>query len=359
MASSLGVALGRRGWERRAVGLLLGVVTDAVFKDPVRLHPVAGFGRLAGGVERGLYADNRLAGLAYSGLLVGGTMATGSALEQFGRRHPWLQIGTTALATWTVVGGASLAAEGAAMARALECGDVDAARVRLPHLCGRDADRLDIAGLTRASVESIAENTSDAVVAPLVWGALAGAPGLLAYRAANTLDAMVGYRSQCHRRFGWSSARLDDLVNLLPSRLAAALAVACAPVVGGSARGGWQVWRRDAGAHPSPNAGQVEAAFAGVLGIQLGGPTPYRYGLEQRPVLGHGPPPAPADLARSVRLSRTVGTVAAALCAGAALVIQARALSRARCRCMGTGSDSRRGSRSTESSMWPSAAVSD
>ncbi|MPZ67379.1 MAG: cobalamin biosynthesis protein [Pseudonocardiaceae bacterium] len=343
----------------RAVGLLLGVAADTVFKDPVRLHPVAGFGRLAASVERGLYADNRPVGVAYSAVLVGGAMATGLALERLARRHPWLQAGTTALATWTVVGGASLAAEGTAMAQELDCGDIDAARTRLPHLCGRDADRLDIAGLSRASVESIAENTSDAVVAPLVWGALAGVPGLLAYRAANTLDAMVGYRAQRYRRFGWSSARLDDLVNLLPSRLAAALAVASAPAVGGSARGGWQVWRRDAGEHPSPNAGQVEAAFAGALGIRLGGPTPYRYGLEDRPVLGHGPPPDPADLARSVTLSRTVGTVAAALCAAAALVVQTCASWRAPCRCVGTGSDSWRGSRPAVSSMWPSAAVSD
>ncbi len=303
----------------RAVGLLLGVAADAVLKDPARLHPVAGFGRLASSAERGIYADNRRAGLAYSGVLVGGAVVIGSGLERFAGRYPWLQISTTALATWAVVGGASLAAEGGTMARALDRGDLDAARARLPHLCGRDAGRLDTAGLTRASVESIAENTSDAVVAPLVWGALAGAPGLLAYRAANTLDAMVGNRSQRYRRFGWSAARLDDAANLLPSRLTAALAVACAPVAGGSATAAWQVWRRDAGAHPSPNAGQVEAAFAGALGIRLGGPTIYPHGSEQRPVLGHGPTPAPIDLARSITLSRAVGATAAALCAVAAL----------------------------------------
>lgn len=304
----------------RAVGLLLGVAADAAFRDPGRLHPVAGFGQIAASAERAIYADNRLAGLAYSALLVGGVAVTGSGLESFARRHPWLQVGTTALATWAVVGGASLAAEGLAMAETLSRADLDAARARLPHLCGRDASRLGSVGLTKASLESIAENTSDAVVAPLVWGALAGVPGLLAYRAANTLDAMVGNRSPRYRRFGWVSARLDDFANLLPSRLTAALATACAPVAGGSAAAAWGVWRRDAGAHPSPNAGQVEAAFAGALGIRLGGPTPYRYGLEERPVLGHGPVPASTDLARSVRLSRTTGTAAAALCATAALL---------------------------------------
>lgn len=304
----------------RAVGLLLGVAADAVFTDPVGLHPVAGFGRLAGSVERAVYADSRVAGLAHSALLVGCAVMTGSALERFGRRHPWLQLGTTAVATWIVVGGGSLAAEGTAMAQALDRDDLSGARARLPHLCGRDATRLDTTGLTRASVESIAENTSDAVVAPLVWGALAGVPGLLAYRAANTLDAMVGYRSRRYLRFGWSAARLDDVANLLPSRLAAVLTLACAPAAGGSARDGWEVWRRDAGAHPSPNAGQVEAAFAGTLGIRLGGPTRYPHGSEERPVLGHGRTPDPADLARSVALSRTVGTAAAALCAAAALL---------------------------------------
>lgn len=303
----------------RAVGLLLGMAADAVFGDPVRLHPVAGFGWLAGRAERAVYADRRIAGVAYSGLLVGGAASTGAAVQRLGSRHPVLQVVTTALATWAVLGGASLSVEGAAMARALDRDDLDAARARLRHLCGRDANRLDAAGLVRASVESIAENTSDAVVAPLLWGALAGPPGLLAYRAANTLDAMVGHRSPRYRRFGWCSARLDDVANLLPARLAAALATAGAPLIGGRARGAWEVWRRDAGAHPSPNAGQVEAAFAGALGVALGGRTVYPYGAEQRPVLGDGRMPGAVDLARSVTLSRLVGSAAAVLCAAIAL----------------------------------------
>ncbi|MDQ4104146.1 MAG: adenosylcobinamide-phosphate synthase CbiB, partial [Actinomycetota bacterium] len=241
----------------RAVGLLIGVAVDAVFGDPRRHHPVAAFGQLAATAERACYAEHRLAGLIYTGALVGGVAAIGGLLERAGRRRAAVQVAGTALATWIALGGASLAQEGAAMARALNAGDLDAARARLPHLCGRAPDDLDLAGVARASVESVAENTSDAVVAPLIWGAVAGVPGLLAYRAVNTLDAMVGYRSPRYRRFGWAAARLDDLVNLLPSRAAAGLATLCAPVVGGSARGAWQAWRRDAPAHPSPNAGQV------------------------------------------------------------------------------------------------------
>src|SRR5262249_572014 len=156
---------------------------------------------------------------------------------------------------------------------ALAAGDLEEARTRLPHLCGRDPASLDLAGVARASLESIAENTSDAVVAPLIWGALAGAPGLLAYRAINTLDAMAGDRSPRYQRLGGAAARLDDLANLLPSRVTAGLTTVCAPLVGGSARGAWQVWRDDAATHPSPNAGQVEAAFAGALRVRLGGRT--------------------------------------------------------------------------------------
>jgi adenosylcobinamide-phosphate synthase len=306
----------------RAVGLLLGVAADAAFGDPPRHHPVAAFGRVAVRAERACYAEHRLAGLVYTGVLVGTVTAVGSLLERAGHGRAGVQAAATALATWIALGGASLAEEGAAMARALDAGDLDTARARLTHLCGRDPDTLDAAGMARASVESIAENTSDAVVAPLVWGAVAGVPGLLAYRAINTLDAMVGYRSPRYRRFGWAAARLDDVANLLPSRAAAGLTTLCAPLMGGSALGAWQAWRRDATAHPSPNAGQVEAAFAGALEVRLGGRTVYPHGMEQRPVLGHGRSPDAGDLIRGVELSRVVGLAAAVLCAVLATVVQ-------------------------------------
>lgn len=201
------------------------------------------------------------------------------------------------------------------MARLLEAGEVPEARQRLSHLCARDATTLDSAELTRAATESIAENTSDAVVAPLFWGAVAGIPGLLGYRALNTLDAMVGYKSPRYRRFGWAAARADDVVNLVPSRLGAVLTVLCS---GGRARDAWRVWRRDGGAHPSPNAGQVEAAFAGALDIRLGGTNSYGGEVESRARLGEGRDPKPADLRRAVRLSRLVGAAAAAVAAGVA-----------------------------------------
>ena len=197
------------------------------------------------------------------------------------------------------------------MADMLDADDVDAARRLLPSLCGRDPLVLDADGLARATLESLAENTSDAQVAPLLWAAAGGAPGALVYRAINTLDSMIGYRTPRYTRFGWAAARLDDLANLVPARLTAVLVVLCAPLVGGSPTGAVRAWRHDAARHPSPNAGVVEAAFAGALGVRLGGPTRYPHGLEIRPTLGDGAVPTVDDLRRAIRLSRMVQIAAA------------------------------------------------
>jgi adenosylcobinamide-phosphate synthase len=308
----------------RSVGLLLGLAADGVLGDPRRGHPVAAFGRVAQRAERLLYRDHKASGVVHTAVVGGAAVLLGVGVERFGRRGPVLQTATTAVATWLVLGGASLAKEGTAIGRELDDGDIDAARRRLPNLCGRDPERLDLFGLSRAAVESVAENTSDAVVAPLLWGAVAGVPGLLGYRAVNTLDAMIGYRSRRYREFGWAAARLDDVANLVPARLAAALAAVCAPVVGGSAGGAWRVWRRDATAHPSPNAGQVEAAFAGALEIRLGGRIRYPHGVEDRPVLGDGRTPDAGHVTRAVELSRLVGTVAGVVAAVVAAFVGRR-----------------------------------
>jgi adenosylcobinamide-phosphate synthase len=297
----------------RPIGLLLGTLADAVFGDPRRRHPVAGFGTVAAAVEKRLYADRVGAGVGYTTALVGGAVALGVVAETVGARRPGLGVALTAAATWAVLGGTSLARHGSALAGELIDGDLDAARARMPSLCGRDPSFLDADGMARAGIESIAENTSDAVVAPLLWGAVAGVPGLLGYRAVNTLDAMVGYRSPRYRAFGWAAARLDDLVNLAPARVAAALFAAAAPAVGGSPRRALAAWRRDAHSHPSPNAGPVEAAAAGALGVGLGGRTVYAHGVEERPRLGDGPAPTPRDLRRAALLSRLVGVGAAVL----------------------------------------------
>ena len=296
------------------VGVLAGYLADLALGDPQRGHPVAAFGQAAARLERLTYRDSRIAGLLHVGLLVGALGLLGAALQRAAGRGIG-SIVATAAATWISLGGTSLARTGLSMAEMLERGDVEAARRLLPSLCGRDPARLDGAGLTRAALESVAENTSDAQVAPLLWAAVGGVPAVLGYRGINTLDAMIGYRSPRYLRFGWAAARLDDAANFLAARATAALVVLCAPVVDGSPSGAVRAWRRDGARHPSPNAGVVEAAFAGALGVRLGGPTHYHHELQIRPTLGEGRSPTVADLRRAVVLSRVVQAAAAVLVA--------------------------------------------
>jgi adenosylcobinamide-phosphate synthase len=310
-----------------AYGATLGFLGDLVAGDPQRGHPVAGFGRAAGALERRLWRDDRGSGAAFAALGVGGAVGCALLARRAVRASPALSVGLTALATWSALGGTSLAREARAVAAALEAGDLAAARERLPHLCGRDPQALDADGIARAVVESVAENTSDAVVGALVWGALGGVPGLVGFRAANTLDAMVGHRSPRHLRFGWAAARLDDVLGYPGARLTAALTV----LSGGRPGDALRTWRADAGAHPSPNAGPVEAAFAGALRVRLGGTLSYAGRVEHRPVLG-APFPAPgaADIPRAVRLSRRVGALALVAAIAVSTATRPRGRGRAR-----------------------------
>jgi adenosylcobinamide-phosphate synthase len=304
----------------RLAGLLLGTVADALLGDPRRGHPVAGFGAVAATLERGWYADSRRRGAAHVAACLLPPLVAGASLERRTRHRPLARALVTAAATWAVVGGHSLARQGVLLHDRLAEGDVPAARAALPHLCGRDPEHLDAVELARATVESLAENTSDAVVAPLLWGAVAGVPGLLGYRAVNTLDAMVGHRSPRYSRFGWAAARLDDAANLLPARLTAASLALAAPLVGGRPADAMRAWWRDAGRHPSPNAGPVEAAAAGALGVRLGGANRYGDVVEDRGPLGAGPPPGPQDVSRALRLCRAAAAVSLAACCAVALL---------------------------------------
>ena len=301
-----------------AVGLAAGYALDLAFGDPRRFHPVAGFGRAAGALERRVYAPSRWAGLVFTAAAVGAPVLAGVGLAAATRHQPVARAALTAAATWTVLGGPTLRREARTMAGHLERGDLPAARGRLGHLCGRDPSALDERELARATVESVAENTSDAVVAPLLWGGVAGLPGLLGYRAANTLDAMVGHRSARYERFGTAEARLDDALNLAPSRLTGLLTIGLAVVGGGTHRETWRVWRRDRNDHPSPNAGQCEAAMAGALGVRLGGRNVYFGRSEVRPLIGDGPRPSAKDARRAARVSAAVGAGAALMAIGLA-----------------------------------------
>ncbi|SFG14394.1 adenosylcobinamide-phosphate synthase [Mycobacterium sp. 455mf] len=285
----------------------MGFLADLLLGDPTRGHPVAGFGTGAARLEKLTYADNRGAGVLHTGLLLGGLAGLGWAAGRGDR------VWVTAAATYVALGGTSLNRVGHQMATLLATDDVAGARRLLPSLCGRDPAALDVSGLTRATVESLAENTSDAQVAPLFWAAIGGVPAVLVYRGANTLDAMIGHRSPRYNYFGWAAARFDDVLNYLPARLTGVLAVLCAPVVDGSPAAALRAWRHDASRHPSPNAGVAEASFAGALGVRLGGPTQYAHQLEIRPTLGDGRIPEVVDVARAVRLSRAVQASAAAV----------------------------------------------
>ncbi|MFH8470137.1 cobalamin biosynthesis protein [Streptomyces sp. NPDC017991] len=290
-----------------AYGAAVGLLGDLLLGDPRRGHPVAAFGRAAGTVERALWRDHRGWGALHTAVCAGGAVSLAVAARRSVRTSPVASVVLTAAATWAVVGGTSLGREARAVGGALAAGDIEVARERLPHLCGRDPQALDADGIARAVVESVAENTSDAVVGALVWGAVADVPGLVGFRAVNTLDAMVGHKSTRHRRYGWASARLDDVVGWPGARLTAVLAA----VAGGNPRGAVTAWRADAGKHPSPNAGPVEASFAGALGVRLGGTLSYAGRVEHRPVLnGPGRAVRVEDIERAVRLSRRVSLLA-------------------------------------------------
>ncbi len=302
-----------------AAGLLVGALLDAAVGDPRRWHPVSGYGRAAAALERRMYAPTPQAGARYVAVAVGVPTALAVAANVATRRRPLVRATLVAATTWAVLGATSLRREGTAMASALRTGDLGAARRRLPHLCGRDPSALAPPELARATVESVAENTSDAAVGALFWGAVAGLPGLVAYRAVNTLDAMVGHRSPRYARFGAAAARLDDAANVVPARLTAALTVAVAPLVGGSPVRTLWAWLRDGRRHPSPNSGQCEAAVAGALGVRLGGRNVYAGRVEDRPHLGSGRAPEAADIPRAVRLSAAVSAGATALAVAARL----------------------------------------
>lgn len=303
----------------RAVHIALGYALDRLLRDPGRLHPVAGFGRVALSLEHLLLdrcrtpARQRAAGLLFAGALVGGT-ATATAVV--GRCAARSAVGSAAwgsVVVWSCLGGSSLLSVGQRQGELLERDDIAGSRALLPWLCGRDPQSLGPATLARAVIESIAENTTDAAVSTLFWTVVGGAPGAAAHRAANTLDAMVGHRSDEHLHFGAPAARLDDVMGLIPARIAGALAVAWARGVDGSPAEALRVWRRDARAHPSPNGGVVEAVCAGALGIRLGGRTPYPYGVQHRAELGDGREVRAGDIVRAVRLHSRVQLTAAVL----------------------------------------------
>ncbi|MGH9030299.1 MAG: CobD/CbiB family cobalamin biosynthesis protein [Acidimicrobiales bacterium] len=302
----------------RAFSVGAGLLADRLLGEPPpRLHPLPWFGRAVSWLERVEYRDDVAAGVLHC--VAGTTLAAGAGTI----------LSSVGTATYLAVGGNSLLAAARDIAQALERGEPERARRMLPSLVGRDPSMLDEKEMARAVVESVAENTNDAVVAPVVWAISAGAPGALWYRAVNTLDAMVGSRSERYERFGRASARMDDFAGWVPARVTAALVALVRPR---SAVEVLRVTRTDAPAHPSPNAGVCEGAFAAALGLRLGGENRYGDRLELRPPLGIGRAPEVADIERAVRLSRDVSSALAVILAllGALSVLRTASSRRAR-----------------------------
>jgi adenosylcobinamide-phosphate synthase len=302
------------GSSPTAFALLAGAVADALVGDPARYHPVAGFGHAAEMLERVMWRPSRGAGATYVATLVAPLTVAAGVVDLALRRRARARFALTGLLVWIALGGRSLAREAGRLAEAVARGDLAGARGILPALAGRDPSGLDGPELCRAAVESVAENTADAVVGPLLWCAVAGPAGVVAHRATNTLDAMVGHRTDRYDRFGWAAARLDDVLTWPAARLAALLTVTLAPLARADATGAWGILQRDGMRHPSPNAGRLEAAFAGALGVRLGGRNRYGDRVEDRPVLGDGPPPGVEAVRRAIRLSQLVGVAAVAVC---------------------------------------------
>ncbi len=316
----------------RVAGLTLGWVADQLVGDPTRWHPVAGLGSLARALETRTYAAHRAHGVAHLALIVVPLTGAALALERATKRHTVGHTLVMATATWTVLGGRSLTREAAAVEAHLRAGDLIDARRQVGRIVGRRTEALDESGVARACLESLAENTSDAVVAPLLWGAALGLPGLAAYRVVNTLDAMIGHRSDRYREFGWAAAKLDDALNWVPARVAGVLAAAAAPLSrgAGSPLTALIAIRRDGHHHPSPNGGVVEAAFAGALGVRLGGVNDYGGVLEDRGTLGRGRPAVAEDIEPGRRLSWWVQVDSLALAAAIAGLTRRRLTRRGR-----------------------------
>jgi adenosylcobinamide-phosphate synthase len=313
----------------RQAGVLAGLLADRLLGEPpANWHPVARYGQAMEALERRLYADRRGPGIAYAAAGLGAALATGWAFQSGRSRPPdgapdraaggapdrlpvWLrEVAVVSVATYLAVAGKALSAAAESVAAPLRDQDLAASRQRLPALVGRDPSDLDGPEISRAVVESVAENTVDAIVAPVFWAAVAGAPGVLAYRALNTLDAMVGHRSPRYNQFGWASARADDVAGWAPARLTALMVAMVRPAAAGRV---WIAVRTQAPAHPSPNSGVAEASFAAALGLRLGGRNRYGSRTELRPHLGEGRPAEVTDIERARVLSRDVTTAVALL----------------------------------------------
>lgn len=270
-----------------ALIVIAALLLDRLFGEPTRWHPLVGFGRLISAVEGRLRRDDAGANRQLISGAVGWLLLVAPpvilVLILLYLSPDWADCLLSALILYAAIAPRSLAEHARAVAAPLLAGDLAAARERVGYIVSRDTRGLDANGATRAAVESVLENGADAVIAPLFWFLLAGAPGVVLHRLANTLDARWGYRNATYLHFGRIAARADDVLNWLPARLCALLYCLC-----GHWASGRQCWRAQGHLTASPNAGVVMAAGAGALHIELGGPAVYHGAVEWRPTLGCG-----------------------------------------------------------------------
>jgi adenosylcobinamide-phosphate synthase len=292
-------------------------------------HPVSWIGALIAALDSTLnrpdtsFAARRAAGVATVLLLLAGTLAVGALLEMVARDLPYLGFAVAVLVVATLIAVGNLDQHVRAVSAELRAEGLAGGRRSIAKIVGRDPDALDEAAVCRAAIESLAENASDGVTAPALWFLVGGLPGIIAYKAINTADSMIGHMSERHRAFGWAAARLDDLVNLPASRLTGLLFVAAAATVpGASAPSAWRAYRRDARLHRSPNAGWPEAAMAGALGLRLAGPRVYGGVLVDDHWMGDGRAEATAqDIDRALLIYRTAFGGALLLVAALGLLV--------------------------------------
>lgn len=302
--------------------MLIALLIDAIFGWPDAIyrrigHPVTWLGALIKALDHGLNTDGtnrRLRGVLAFGITVGAAALPALAITLL-LPSGWIGTLLTGVLAWPLVAARSMFTHVRAVEQPLCADDLPAARFAVSMIVGRDPSQLDSAGVARASLESLAENTSDGIIAPLFWGAVLGLPGIAAYKAINTLDSMIGHMTPRFQDFGWFSARTDDWVNLPASRLTGVLFA----LTSGAPWRALSVMLRDAHAHRSPNAGWPEAALAGALNIRLSGPRVYHDHIADEPWLnGAAPDPTPKDVARGLGLYlRAVGLMAALLALGA------------------------------------------
>ena len=275
--------------------VLGGFVLDAIFGDPAWLpHPVVLMGKAITALEKRLRAQfpqtpqgELCGGAVLAAILPVGTfLITALVCRLAAALHPLAGLAVQMLWCAQALAAKGLAQESRNVYKELQKQDLPAARKAVARIVGRDTQNLTAEGVTKAAVETVAENASDGVIAPLLFMLLGGAPLALTYKAINTMDSMLGYKNEKYLYFGRCAAKLDDAANWLPSRLAALLWVAAAALTGNSARGAWRIWRRDRRRHASPNSAQTESACAGALGVQLAGPAYYFGEYYDKPTIG-------------------------------------------------------------------------